>query len=113
MPGLYLRNVLSHITQIRVVDAARSECRVNFGVDGDTPWISDEEGTAANITDAMERWALSVHTVHHCLTLLQFPTQQHKQQIAIRLHKVELVFFCGKGRTCCILLVLEMKIVSP
>src|SRR4051812_38838561 len=91
IPGLYLRNVLSHITQIRVVDAARSDCRVHSDVDGDTPCIRDEEGTAANVIDGMERAALSVHTVHHCLTFLQFPAQQHKQQITIRLHKVELV----------------------
>jgi hypothetical protein len=53
----------------------------------------DEEGTIANVTDGMERMALSVHTVHQWLTFLQMPTatQQHKQQITIRLHKVELV----------------------
>jgi hypothetical protein len=53
----------------------------------------DEEGTTANITDGMERMALSVHMVHQWLTFLQMPAaaQQHKQQITIRLHKVELV----------------------
>jgi hypothetical protein len=55
----------------------------------------DEEGTTANVTDGMDRAALSVHTVHQWLTFLQMPvviaaTQQHKQQITIRLHKVEL-----------------------
>jgi hypothetical protein len=68
---------------------------VNSGVDGDTPDIIDEEGTTANVTDGMERAALSVHTVHQWLTFLQMPVvtaaaQQHKQQITIRLHKVEL-----------------------
>jgi hypothetical protein len=47
----------------------------------------DKEGTTANITDGMERAALSVHTVHQWLTFLQMPVvtaaaQQHKQQIA-------------------------------
>jgi fructose-specific component phosphotransferase system IIB-like protein len=56
----------------------------------------DEEGTTANVTDGMERAALSVHTVHQWLTFLQMivvtaAAQQHKQQITIRLHKVELV----------------------
>jgi hypothetical protein len=55
----------------------------------------DEEGTTANVTDGMERVALSVHTVHQWLTFLQMPVvtaaaQQHKQQITIRLNKVEL-----------------------
>jgi hypothetical protein len=54
--------------------------------------MMDEEGTTANVTDSMERAALSVHTtVHQCLTFLQTSAQQHKQQITIRLHKVELV----------------------
>jgi hypothetical protein len=56
----------------------------------------DEEGTTANVTDGMERVALSVHMVYQWLTFLQMPVvtvaaQQHKQQITIRLHKVELV----------------------
>jgi flavin-binding protein dodecin len=68
---------------------------VHSGVDGDTPDIIDEEGTTANITDGMERAALSVHTVHQWLTFLQMPVvnaaaQQYKQQITIRIHKVEL-----------------------
>jgi hypothetical protein len=55
----------------------------------------DKEGTTANVTDGMERAALSVHTVHQWLTFLQMSVvtaaaQQHKQQITIRLHKVEL-----------------------
>jgi hypothetical protein len=53
--------------------------------------MMDEEGTTANVTDGMERAALSVHMVHYCLTFLQMTAQQHKQQITIRLHKVELV----------------------
>jgi hypothetical protein len=53
--------------------------------------MMDEEGTTANVTDGMERAALSVHMVHQCLTVLQPTAQQHKQQITIRLHKVELV----------------------
>jgi hypothetical protein len=53
--------------------------------------MMDEEGMTANITDGMKRAALSVHTVHQCLTFLQTTAQQHKQQITIRLHKVELV----------------------
>jgi hypothetical protein len=53
--------------------------------------MMDEEGTTANITDGMERAALSVHMVHQCLTFLQTTAQQHKQQITIRLLKVELV----------------------
>jgi hypothetical protein len=56
--------VLSDITQIRVVDAARSKCRVHSGVNGDTPDIIHEEGITANVTDRMERAALSVHMVH-------------------------------------------------
>jgi hypothetical protein len=92
---LSIIKVLSNITQIHIVDAARSNCRVHSGVDGDTPFIIDEEGTTANV-DGMERAALSVHTVHQWLTFLQMPVataaaQQHKQQITIRLHKVELV----------------------
>jgi hypothetical protein len=69
---------------------------VHSGVDGDTPDIIDKEGTTANVTDGMERAALGVHMVHQWLTFLQIPvvvnatTQQHKQQITIRLHKVEL-----------------------
>jgi hypothetical protein len=69
---------------------------VHSGVDGDTPDKIDEEGTTANVTDGMERAALSVHTIHQWLTFLQMPVvvsaaaQQHKQQITIRLHKVEL-----------------------
>jgi hypothetical protein len=51
----------------------------------------DKEGTTANVTDDMERAALSVHTVHQWLTFLQTTAQQHKQRITIRLHKVELV----------------------
>jgi hypothetical protein len=50
----------------------------------------DEEGTTANITDGMERAALSVHTVQQSLIFLQTTAQQHKRQITIRLHKVEL-----------------------
>jgi hypothetical protein len=53
--------------------------------------MMDEEGTTTNVTDGMEKAALSVHTVHQCLTFLQMTAQQHKQQITIRLHKVELV----------------------
>jgi hypothetical protein len=53
--------------------------------------MMDEEGMTANVTDGMERAALSVYTVHQCLTFLQTTAQQHKQQITIRLHKVELV----------------------
>jgi hypothetical protein len=69
---------------------------VHSGVDGDTPDIIDKEGMTANVTDGMERAALSVHMVHQWLTFLQMPVvtaaaQQHKQQITIRLHKVELV----------------------
>jgi hypothetical protein len=69
---------------------------VHSGVDGDTPDIIDEEGMTANVTNGMERAALSVHTVHQWLTFLQIPVvvnaaaQQHKQQITSRLHKVEL-----------------------
>ena len=63
--------VLSDITQIRIVDAARSKCRVHSGVDGDTPDIMHEEGRTANVTDGMERAALSVHTVHQWLVFLQ------------------------------------------
>jgi hypothetical protein len=48
----------------------------------------DEEGMTANVTDGMERAALSVHTVAADVTVT---AQQHKQQITIRLHKVELV----------------------
>jgi hypothetical protein len=64
---------------------------VHSGVDGDTPDIIDEEGTTANVTDGMERAALSVHMVHQWLTFVQMPVataaaQQHKQQITIRLH---------------------------
>jgi hypothetical protein len=73
IPGLYIIKVLSDITQIRVVDAARSKCRVHSGVDGDTSDIMDEEGTVANVTDGMERAALSVHMVHQWLTFLQMP----------------------------------------
>jgi hypothetical protein len=65
-----------------------SKCRVHSGVDGDIPDMMDKEGTTANVTNGMERAALSVHTVaadHH-------PTSQ--------------------GRTCHFQ-VLEMKIVSP
>jgi hypothetical protein len=56
----------------------------------------DEEGMTANVTDGIERAALSVHTVHQWLTFLQMlvvtaAAQQHKQQITIRFHKVELV----------------------
>jgi hypothetical protein len=51
----------------------------------------DKEGTTTNITDGMERAALSVHTLYQWLTFLQTTAQQHKQQITIRLHKVELV----------------------
>ena len=92
IPGLYIIKVLSDITKICVVDAARSKCRVHSGVDGDTPDIMDEEGTTANVIDGMERAALSVHTVHQWLTFLQMlVVQQHKQQSTIRLHKVELV----------------------
>jgi hypothetical protein len=63
-------------------------CRVHSGVDGDTPDIIDEEGTTANVTDGMERAALSVHTVYQWLMFLQMPVataaaQQHKQQITI------------------------------
>jgi hypothetical protein len=45
----------------------------------------DEEGMTANVTDGMERAALSVHTVHQWLTFLRMPVaaQQHKQQITI------------------------------
>jgi hypothetical protein len=43
----------------------------------------DEESTTANVTDGMERAALSVHTVHQWLTFLQTTAQQHKQQITI------------------------------
>jgi hypothetical protein len=55
----------------------------------------NKEGTTANVTDGMERAALSVHTVHQWLTFLQMhvatsAAKQHKQQITIRLHKVEL-----------------------
>jgi hypothetical protein len=54
----------------------------------------DEEGMTTNVTDGMERAALSVHMIHQWLTFLQMPVvtaaQQHKQQITIRLHKVEL-----------------------
>jgi hypothetical protein len=85
IPGLSIIKVLSDITQIHVVDAARSNCRVHSGVNGDTPDIIDEEGTTANVTDGMERAALSVHTVHQWLTFLQIlvvvsaAAQQHKQ----------------------------------
>jgi hypothetical protein len=51
----------------------------------------DEEGMTTNVIDGMERAALSVHTVHQCLTFIQMTAQQDKQQITIRLHKVELV----------------------
>jgi hypothetical protein len=64
---------------------------VHSGVDGDTLDMMDEEGMTANVTDGMERVALSVHTVDQCLTFLQTIAQQHKQQITIRLHKVELI----------------------
>ena len=37
---------------------------MHSGVDGDTPVIMDEEGTTVNVTDGMERVALSVHRVH-------------------------------------------------
>jgi hypothetical protein len=61
---------------------------VHSGVNVDTPDIIDEEGTTANVTDGMERAALSVHTVHQWLTFLQMPVataaaQQHKKQITI------------------------------
>jgi hypothetical protein len=70
---------------------------VHSGIDGDTPFITNEEGTTANV-DGMERAALSVHTVHQWLTFLQMPVasaaaEQHKQQITIRLHMVELVTY--------------------
>jgi hypothetical protein len=64
---------------------------VHSGVDGDTPDMMDEEGTTANVIDGMERAALSVYTVHQCLTFIQMTAQQYKQQITIQLHKVELV----------------------
>jgi hypothetical protein len=64
---------------------------VHSGVDGDTPDMMDEKGTTANVTDGMERAALSVHMVYQYLTFIQTTAQQHKQQIIIRLHKVELV----------------------
>jgi hypothetical protein len=69
---------------------------VHSGVNEDTPDKIDEEGMTANVTDGTERAALSVHMVHQWLTFLQMPvvvsaaTQQHKQQITIRLRKVEL-----------------------
>jgi hypothetical protein len=63
---------------------------VHSGVDRDTPDIIDEEGMTTNVTNNMERAALSVHTVHQWLTFLQTTAKQHKQQITIRLHKVEL-----------------------
>ena len=84
-------NVLSDITQIGVVDAAMSNCRVNSGVDGDIPDIIHEEGITANVTDRMERAALSVHTLHQWFARQSQVDQQHKQQITIRLHKIELV----------------------
>ena len=64
---------------------------MHSGVDGDTPDIMHEEGMTANVTDCMERAALSIHTVHQWLVLQKHVVQQHKQQITIRLHKVELV----------------------
>jgi hypothetical protein len=45
-----------------------------------------KEGMNANVTDRMEGAAMSVHTVHHKRVF-----HQHKQQITIRLRKVELV----------------------
>jgi hypothetical protein len=62
---------------------------VHSGVDGDTPDIIDKEGMTANVTNGMERAALSIHTVHQWFTFLQMPVvvsvaaQQHKQQITI------------------------------
>jgi hypothetical protein len=44
---------------------------VHSNVDGDTPDIIDKEGTTANVTDGLERAALSVHMVHQWLTFLQ------------------------------------------
>jgi hypothetical protein len=58
IPGLSIIKVLSDITQIHVVDAARSKYWVHSGVDGDTPDIIDEEGTIANVTDGIERAAV-------------------------------------------------------
>jgi hypothetical protein len=84
IPGLSIIKVLYDITQICIVDAARSKCRVHSGVGGDTLDIPDEEGMTVNVTDGIERAALSVHTVHQWLTFLQMPVvtaaaQQHKQ----------------------------------
>jgi hypothetical protein len=73
IPDLSIIKVLSDITQIHVVDAARSNYWVHSGIDRDTPDIIDEDGTTANVTDGIERAALNIYMVHQWLTFLQMP----------------------------------------